>query len=176
MHKHQHQHQALGANPEDAKGCASLDGPESLHIVYTSQLAPGEDYTAYGRICRVARQRNGSLAVSGVLLFDGQRFCQWLHGEPDATARLMLSIARDKRHAAVQVRLQAMLPSDAIAPGWRAGFVDGDTLEQFMQQPATGTDQVLAALGRLLAAADIEPAMPQARPGGAAIAPGASCV
>lgn len=169
-------HQTLAENPEGAKGCANLEGTERLHIVYTSQLAPEEDYTAYGRICRVARQRNGPLAVSGVLLFDGQRFCQWLHGEPGATAGLMLSIARDKRHVAVQIRLQAMLLSDAFAPGWRAGFVDGDALEQFVQHPATGADQVLAALGRLLAAADIEPVMPQPRSSSAAIAPGAGCL
>ena len=141
------------------------ESPESLHIVYTSQLAPGEDYTAYGRICRVARQRNGPLAVSGVLLFDGQRFCQWLHGEPGATAELMLTIAGDKRHDDVQIRLQAMLPRDAFAAGWWAGFVDGDRLEQFVQRPATGADEVLTALGRLLAAADIEPAVQQARSG-----------
>ena len=152
-----------------------LDIPKSLHIVYTSQLAPGEDYTAYGHICRMARQRNGVLAVSGVLLFDGQRFCQWLHGEPGATAGLMLSIARDKRHVGVQTCLQASLPSDACATGWRSGFVDSDRLDQFVQHPATGADQVLAALGRLLAAADIEPALPQARSGGAVTALGSGC-
>ena len=139
--------------------------PESLHIVYTSQLAPGEDYTAYGRICRVARRRNAELAVSGVLLFDGQRFCQWLHGEPGATAALMLTIASDKRHHEVQIRLQAMLRGDGFAAGWWAGFVDGDKLEQFVQRPATGAIEVLTAMGRLLAVADIEPAAQQVRLG-----------
>ena len=137
----------------------------SLHIVYTSQLAASEDYTAFGPICRIARQRNGPLAVSGVLLFDGQRFCQWLHGEPGAAAGLMQAIAGDKRHVGVQTYLQALLPSDAFATGWRAGFVDSDRLDQFIQQSAAGADQVLAALGRLLAAADIEPAVQQALPG-----------
>ena len=149
--------------------------PKSLHIVYTSQLAAGEDYTAYGHICRMARQRNRLLAVSGVLLFDGQRFCQWLHGEPGATAGLMLSIGRDKRHVGVQTCLQALLPSDAFVSGWRSGFVDCDRLDQFVQHPATGTDQVLAALGRLLATADIEPALPQAPSGVAGNVLGAGC-
>ena len=138
---------------------------KNLHIVYTSQLAPSQDYTAYGPICRIARQRNGPLAVSGVLLFDGQRFCQWLHGEPGATAGLMQAIASDKRHVGLQTCLQALLPSGAFATGWRAGFVDSDRLDQFVQHSAAGADQVLAALGRLLAAADIEPAVQQARPG-----------
>ena len=168
-------HKTPARLPESPESPDSPDSPDSLHIVYTSQLAPGEDYTAYGRICRVARQRNGPLALSGVLLFDGQRFCQWLHGEPTATAALMLSIASDKRHVGVQIRLQTLLPRDAFAAGWRAGFVDSDTLEQFVQHPATGTDQVLAALGRLLAAADVEPAMHQTLSGRAASARGAGC-
>lgn len=148
---------------------------ESLHIVYTSQLAPGEDYTAYGRICREARQRNALLGLSGVLVFDGQRFCQWLHGEHTVTAALMLAIASDKRHAGVQIRLQALLPNEAFAAGWRSGFVEADALEQFVQHPATGVDQVLAALGHLLATADIEPGMPQARSDRAPTAAGAGC-
>jgi len=149
-------HQTLAELPQS---------PGSLHIVYTSQLAPGQDYTAYGRICRVARQRNGPLAVSGVLLFDGQRFCQWLHGEPTSTAALMQTIASDRRHTDVQVHLQTSLPSDAFPSGWRAGFVDSDTLDQFVQQPPHGADRVMAALGRLLAAADVGPAVSQGMTG-----------
>lgn len=132
---------------------------ECLHIIYCSRLAPGADYTAYGDICRAARRRHLDDGVSSVLLFDGHRFCQWLQGELGAVAALMHQIAGDTRHTALTTRLHAVMPFCSFAQGWRAGFVDSEGLDRFQQLDGTAPDQVLSAFGRLLAAADIEPAM-----------------
>ena len=134
--------------------------PQSLHIVYTSRLAADADYTAYGEISRVSRLRNAASGISGVLLFDGQRFCQWLHGEPQVTDALMQSILLDPRHTGVKTQLYTRMNLGAFAIGWRAGFVDSEALEHFDSQDFRSTDQVLAAVGLLLATADIEPELP----------------
>lgn len=131
--------------------------PQSLHIVYTSQLAPDADYSVYAEICRVSRLRNAASGVSGVLLFDGQRFCQWLHGDPIVTGALMRSIELDTRHFNVKTQLRTLMTKDSFAVGWRAGFVDSEALEHFNSLDFLSTDQVLTAVGYLLAAADIEP-------------------
>ena len=130
---------------------------ESLHIVYSSRLASGADHTAYADVCRVSRRRHVKDRVSGVLLFDGQRFCQWLKGEPEATRTLMQRIALDDRHAEIMTWLHAPMPTCSLAQSWRAGFVDGDALDRFLKLELNSPDQVLSAFGRLLATADIEP-------------------
>ena len=137
---------------------------ECLHIVYSSRLAPATDYTAYAEICRAARRRHLIGNVSSVLLFDGQRFCQWLQGEPASVEVLMRRIAQDTRHTAVCTRLHARMPFCALAQGWRAGFVDSDAMDGFQKFEGTAPDPVLSAFGRLLAAADLKPAISPALP------------
>lgn len=128
-----------------------------LHIVYSSRLAPSADYTAYIDICRASRRRHSMNGISSVLLFDGQRFCQWLQGEPGATNSLMKQVAQDKRHAAIKTQVQVLLPQSEFALGWLAGFVESDAMDNFHLHHGTAPDQVLAAFGRLLATADVEP-------------------
>ena len=128
---------------------------ECLHIVYCSRLSPGTDYTVYADVCRVSRRRHLSDRVSGMLLFDGQRFCQWLQGEPGATELLMSRIAQDARHTAVTIRLHSPMPICAFTQGWRAGFVGSDALDRFLKFDGSSPDQVLTAFGGLLAVADL---------------------
>ena len=137
--------------------------PQNLHIVYTSRLAPGADYTVYAEICRFSRLRNAATGVSGILLFDGQRFCQWLHGESLTTDALMRSIEQDTRHVRVTTQLRTFMAMDAFPVAWRAGFTDSDAIEHFNSLSFRSTDQVLAAVGLLVAAADIEPEVPLTR-------------
>lgn len=137
---------------------------ECLHIAYSSRLAPAADYIACAEICRAARCHHLIGSVSSVLLFDGQRFCQWLQGEPAAVEGLMRRIAQDTRHTAVSTRLHARMHFCALAQCWRAGFVDSDARDGFQKFEGTAPDQVLSALGRLLAAADLEPALSPALP------------
>jgi Sensors of blue-light using FAD len=128
-----------------------------LHVVYISRLADGTDYTAYGPICRHARARNAALAVSGLLLFDGQRFCQWLHGSVDAVESLMALITKDPRHTAMAVLLQARLPTAHFAAGWHDGFVEAEAMDEFETRARASAAQVLPALGPLAARADVVP-------------------
>lgn len=137
----------------------NLSPAQSLHIIYTSRLGPGADYTVYADVCRVARPRNAAAGVSGVLLFDGQRFCQWLYGAVQTTDTLMAQIAQDSRHAGVSECLRTLMPTVAFGAGWRSGFVDSDALDRFELQRPRQADQVLSAFGRLLAVADIQPAV-----------------
>jgi hypothetical protein len=132
---------------------------EGLHIVYVSQLAPGHDHSVFGSVCRTARQRNTELGIAGVLLFDGLRFCQWLHGDRDRVTQLMASITSDARHTDVSVWLQALLPAQDFAPQWRAGFVEPEALDTFAALQGAATPILLEGLAALLVQADLEPAL-----------------
>jgi hypothetical protein len=135
-----------------------------LHVVYVSRLANGADYTAYGAICRHARDRNQELGLSGLLLFDGQRFCQWLHGSVDTVETLLAAIAKDSRHTAMAVLLKARLPTGHFAAGWFDGFVETEAMDDFEKLARSSAGQVLPALGPLIVRSDVVPTSPMRNP------------
>ena len=73
------------------------------HFVYTSRLAPGEGATTVASIFEVSRTRNHERGLSGVLVFDGERFAQWLEGPPDQVLALAARLEVDPRHVAMRV-------------------------------------------------------------------------
>ena len=54
-------------------------------------------------IAAKARQVNAELDVTGLLIFDGQRFCQQLEGPQKAVLKLIERIRNDPRHVNVEV-------------------------------------------------------------------------
>ncbi len=130
---------------------------EELHLAYFSRLAPHCDYRAFGAISRTARARNAQAGIAGILLFDGERFFQWLYGRPAATSRLMGAIRLDRRHTDLSVRLEALLPAIDFDATWRAGFVDAQALDEVAAIGRGDGAQLLAAIAQLMAHADLEP-------------------
>jgi len=128
-----------------------------LHVVYTSQLAADCDYAVFAPICRCARSRNAELGIAGVLLFDGQRFLQWLHGPVEAVSALMCAVSADPRHKDIVVHLEATLPASPSQRCWRAGFIDAEALDAFTPF-GPGSDRSFDHLLRLIDLADLEPA------------------
>ncbi len=75
-----------------------------LHeILYCSVLSPSEPALVVGQIVGKARARNAESGITGLLVFDGWRFCQHLEGPASAVDALMGRIARDSRHSNVRV-------------------------------------------------------------------------
>ncbi|WP_310635936.1 MULTISPECIES: BLUF domain-containing protein [Delftia] len=67
-------------------------------FLYHSQLAPGADTTCIAAIIKAARTFNWSAGITGMLVFDGERFFQYVEGPPEQLALLVESISRDERH------------------------------------------------------------------------------
>lgn len=68
-------------------------------VVYTSVLANQHGLDAVTSIVRSARAKNPKLNVTGLLLFDGTHFCQYLEGPAANVAWLLERIRSDARHA-----------------------------------------------------------------------------
>lgn len=81
-----------------------------FEILYCSTLAPDLPPTTVGSITSRARARNLERGITGLLVFDGQRFCQHLEGPRDAVDELMAQIAKDPRHTDIRVVHAAPLP------------------------------------------------------------------
>lgn len=132
---------------------------DEFHLAYISTMAPGCDHTVFGAVCRASRVRNAQRGIAGVLLFDGQRFCQWLYGPPDAVRQLMSTIALDGRHTDISMRLETTLPALDFEPAWHAGFVEAEALDAFDALQGHGDDATIEGLARLISQADLEPPM-----------------
>jgi hypothetical protein len=113
-------------------------------ILYTSELAPEVSVTAIADIVRRARLRNAAHGITGVLVFDGGRFCQYVEGPPSAVHELAQRIAHDGRHTGFR-RLHA-----ATRVGERR--MAGHPMSYGLALDETDVDAVVARHGEAAAA------------------------
>ena len=78
--------------------CAAL-----YEVLYVSTLAPLHPPRVVAEIAARARHVNAELDVTGLLIFDGQRFCQQLEGPQKSVLKLIERIRNDPRHINVEV-------------------------------------------------------------------------
>ncbi len=76
---------------------------EFHEILYFSTLSPGQIPTVVGQIVSQARARNAGHGITGLLIFDGQNFCQHIEGPRGELLRLMDRIGHDSRHSDIRV-------------------------------------------------------------------------
>ena len=72
-------------------------------VLYVSQLAPGQPPGVVAEIAAPARLANAALDITGLLIFDGSRFCQQLEGPKKAVLKLIERIRNDPRHVNVEI-------------------------------------------------------------------------
>ncbi|MEO6016085.1 MAG: BLUF domain-containing protein, partial [Polaromonas sp.] len=71
--------------------------------LYVSTLAPGTPLNAVADIAVKARVANETRQLTGLLIFDGMRFCQQLEGSPKEVLKLLDRICQDPRHTQVEI-------------------------------------------------------------------------
>lgn len=86
-------------------------------VAYTSLAALDLDERQLRDIQAAARDLNGIDGISGLLIFNGTHFLQWIEGPPLAIDDLMARLRRDPRHSAVEVR-EERLTNDRLFGGW----------------------------------------------------------
>ena len=72
-------------------------------LLYVSTLAPDQYVTAVADIARHARVANDAAHITGMLVFDGMRFCQQLEGTQKQVLALEQKIRLDPRHIHMEV-------------------------------------------------------------------------
>lgn len=77
--------------------------PAIYEVLYVSTLAPDQPLSVVADIAKRARINNAQLNITGLLIFDGQRFCQQLEGAKKAVLKLIEIIRNDPRHVNVEV-------------------------------------------------------------------------
>lgn len=76
----------------------------ALHeVIYISTLAKAAPISVVGEVAGKSRSRNRDRDITGLLVFDGMRFCQQLEGDEAAVRALLATIEKDPRHGGLQV-------------------------------------------------------------------------
>lgn len=72
-------------------------------VLYCSTLAQDLPPTTVGSIATRARARNAERGITGLLVFDGMRFCQHFEGPRRNVLQLMERLEADPRHVQMRV-------------------------------------------------------------------------
>ncbi len=78
-------------------------GSAFYEVLYVSTLAPSQPINTVAEIAARARYNNAQLDITGLLIFDGQRFCHQLEGIKKSVLKLTERIRDDPRHVNVEV-------------------------------------------------------------------------
>ncbi|MBC7939469.1 MAG: BLUF domain-containing protein [Chitinophagaceae bacterium] len=134
-----------------------------LHgVLHLSRLAPGLGPPAVSAIFREARNRMSSLPVSGVLLYDGERFAQWIQGTRTELQSVLTDAESDTRHQGLRVLFHGpttyswLIP--AVLPGracWLSGWAPPDGLTGLETLATDDAGGAFAALQELLPVCDL---------------------
>lgn len=108
-------------------------------IAYTSLASIDLDDQQLLAIQAEARDLNGIDGITGLLLFDGVRFLQWIEGPEDAIDGLVERLRRDGRHSGFEIREEGYA-EERIFGDWAMNLVRVESPFLFAR------DDVLASL------------------------------
>lgn len=91
-------------------------------VAYTSLAALDIDEGQLLDILKSARDLNAIDGITGLLIFDGSRFLQWIEGPPQAIDDLIERLRRDPRHSAFEIREEGGA-DDRLFGGWTMEMV-----------------------------------------------------
>lgn len=98
-------------------------------------------------ICTKARELNGSIAVTGILLYKSGHFLQVLEGSGIVLKRLYEKISKDPRHC--EVEQLAMIESEhRLFENWNMGLVNLDDFAELDLSIFDDTIRTLRCAGR----------------------------
>ena len=90
-------------------------------LLYVSELTVLDAGEIDG-ICHQSRSNNRRDDITGLLVFDGQAFCQFVEGPQPAMEALLARLERDGRHVNMRVVHHGPATSGRRFPNWRLGY------------------------------------------------------
>lgn len=101
---------------------------KNYEALYVSTLTPDEPLSVVANIAGKARIFNAAHDITGLLIFDGMRFCQQLEGRQKDVLTLIDRISNDPRHTHVTVFHHGHL-AERRFKNFALAFTDVDDIE-----------------------------------------------
>jgi len=93
-------------------------------FLYVSDLSPDADRDAVPAIAGVSRTHNAAENITGLLMFDGSSFAQWLEGPVLPMEALLDRLRADRRHHRMDVLWFESPCLGRRFPRWHFGYLD----------------------------------------------------
>lgn len=107
------------------------------HFFYFSRLSPDHNASCISAIVKTARGFNASHAITGILIFDGEIFCQYIEGPADDLGALVARLRADPRHVGFTALLDGVVV-ERLFPSWSMAYAaldDEHYLSELMTRP-----------------------------------------
>lgn len=124
-------------------------------FLYQSHLTTGMDISCVADIVKTARSFNKQHQITGILVFDGLRFCQYIEGPQAALQGLIGSIRKDPRHQMFTPKHDAQLDGKRRFSNWSMAYVLVDDEEPLDEISALNGQSALEKMETLIPMLDI---------------------
>jgi len=111
-----------------------------FQLVYCSRAAVGTDDEAVTRILETAHRCNPPNGITGLLVFGGGVFFQWLEGPRDNIKRLMLRLHEDSRHDTIVTLSESEERRERLFPEWDMELVSAGEIQDVLLDALSSTD------------------------------------
>jgi hypothetical protein len=102
-------------------------------LVYCSRATAGIDDDAVARIIEAAQRDNPRQGITGLLVFGGGIFFQWLEGPRERVTALMVRLRNDPRHNSIVQLSDSEEVRERLFPDWDMELVDTDDIRNVLE-------------------------------------------
>lgn len=121
-------------NPPARDGTANpASATELLYsVLYCSHASPTMTEAGMAEIIETSRRNNPARGITGLLVYGGGMFLQWLEGPREPVTALMETLRNDPRHDAI-VRLHAIEGvKERLFPDWDMEHVEPSDIRELL--------------------------------------------
>ena len=118
-------------------------------FLYHSKIAPDVGVSCVAEIVKTARSFNKEHQITGMLVFDGQRFCQYIEGPRQDLQALIDRIEVDARHHQFEPKHHAPLNGKRMFSNWSMAYVlvdDAEPLDDLERVVGPAAIEILESL------------------------------
>jgi len=127
-----------------------------LHeVIYVSTLAPDVPPSVVAEIVGKARRHNPRMGITGLLIFDGMRFCEQIEGSQKDVLAQLERIRQDTRHINLRVVHQGPLAGRRFRR-FSMGYTTLDDDDALGRLEALTSQEAIAAFQALLSSLDLD--------------------
>ncbi|RYF27669.1 MAG: BLUF domain-containing protein [Comamonadaceae bacterium] len=128
-------------------------------FLYCSLLSAQAAPTCVADILRTARRANAERHITGVLVFDGERFCQYFEGPSQQVADLAARIGQDPCHTGFEPLYHGPLLGARRFPAWPMAYALASDIEPLERLCALRGLPAVELLTDLIPEFDLGPAV-----------------
>lgn len=129
--------------------------PQLHEVLYLSTLAPDAPLKVVASIASQARKANQAAGITGLLVFDGMRFCQHIEGPRKAVLALTERIRQDPRHVDVDILYHGPLAQRRFRH-FGLGYTAVEDVDVLARLRDVGAEAALAQFLALVSTLDLD--------------------